>query len=188
MGKMHAEGVTLIELMVTLAVISILLAVGIPAIGNLIATNRMSAAVNDLVSTLHLARSEALKNAESVSVCASTNWASDAPSCDGTDLAAGWIVFVDNVIDNNDVDAGETVVLKHAQLHDGIQLTAPPTVSFSASGSLENPLLGDVDFLFCDKRGNLDTGGGVAAGRWVQISQMGRPRVFSNVDQVDCGS
>ena len=185
---MHAEGVTLIELMVTLAVVSVLLAVGIPAIGNLISTNRMSTAVNDLVSSLHLARSEALKTGESVSICASTNWDSDAPSCGGIDLAGGWIVFVDDVNDNNSVDAGELVVQTHAPMPDSVDVTAPPTVSFSASGALENPLLGDIDFLFCDSRGNLDTGGGIAAGRWVQVSPTGRPRVFSGVDQVDCGS
>ena len=94
MGKMHAEGVTLVELMVTLAVVGLLLAVGVPAVRDLIATSRMSTAVNDLVSSLHLARSEALKTSDRVSVCASTNWDSLAPGCDGLDLADGWIVFV----------------------------------------------------------------------------------------------
>ena len=188
MGKMHAEGVTLIELMVTLAVVAVLLAVGIPAIGNLISTNRMSTAVNDLVSSFHLARSEALKTGESVSVCASTNWDSDAPSCSGIDLAGGWIVFIDDINDNNSVDAGELLVQTHAPMPDGIDVTAPPIVSFSASGVLENPLAGNVDFLLCDSRGDYDTGGGIAAGRWVQVSPTGRPRIFNKVEQVACGA
>lgn len=187
MGKMHAEGVTLLELMVTLAVVAVLMAVGIPAIGDLIATNRMSAAVNDLVSSLHLARSEALKTGDRVSVCASTNWDSAAPSCNGIDLSDGWIVFVDSITQNDDVDPGEAVVLTHQQLPDTIDLTAPQIVSFAASGALENPVPGEVDLLLCDSRADRDAGGGIAAGRWVQISQTGRPRIFSKVDQVVCG-
>ena len=187
MGKMHAEGVTLIELMVTLAVAGVLLAVGIPAIGDFIATNRMSAAVNDLVSSFHLARSEALKTGDRVSVCASTNWDSAAPSCNGNDLADGWIVFVDSITQNDDVDPGETVVLTHEPLPDVIDLTAPQIVSFAASGVLKNPQPGEVDFLLCDNRADRDTGGGIAAGRWVQISPTGRPRIFSKVSQVVCG-
>ena len=187
MGKMHAEGVTLLELMVTLAVVGVLLAVGVPAIGDLIATNRMSAAVNDLVSSLHLARSEALKTGDRVSVCASTNSDSITPVCNGNNLADGWIVFVDNVTQNDNVDAGEAVVLKHGQLPDVIDLTAPQIISFSGSGVLENPQPGEVDFLLCDSRVDRDTGGGIAAGRWVQVSQTGRPRIFSKVNQVVCG-
>jgi type IV fimbrial biogenesis protein FimT len=187
MGKMHAEGVTLIELMVTLAVVGVLLAVGIPAIGDLIATNRMSSAVNALVSSVHLARSEALKTGDRVSVCASTNWDSAAPSCNGNNLADGWIVFVDSITQNNNVDPGETVVLTHEPLPDVIDLIAPQIVTFAASGVLKTPQPGEVDFLLCDSRADRDTGGGIAAGRWVQISQMGRPRIFSRVDQVICG-
>ena len=187
MGKMHAEGVTLLELMVTLAVVGVMLAVGVPAIGDLIATNRMSAAVNDLVSSLHLARSEALKTGDRVSVCASSSWDSAAPGCDGDDFADGWIVFVDSVTQNDSVDPGETVVLKHGQLADVIDITAPQIITFSASGVLENPEPGEVDFLLCDIRADRDMGGGIAAGRWVQVSQTGRPRIFSKVDQVICG-
>jgi len=186
MGKMHAEGVTLVELMVTLAVVGLLMAVGIPAVRDLIATNRMSTAVNDLVSSLHLARSEALKTGDRVSVCASANWDSAAPGCSGDDLAGGWIVFVDSVTENDGVDPGEAVLLAHEPLPEVIELTAPPIISFAASGVLDNPQPGEVDLLLCDNRADLDTGGGIAAGRWVQVSPMGRPRIFSKVDQVIC--
>ena len=50
MGKMHEDGVTLIEAVVTLAVISVVLAIGVPAVRDIVATNRMSSAVNDLVT------------------------------------------------------------------------------------------------------------------------------------------
>ena len=188
MGKMHAEGVTLIELMVTLAVVGLLLAVGVPAVRDLIATSRMSTAVNDLVSSLHLARSEALKTSDRVSVCASTNWDSLAPDCNGLDLADGWIVFVDSIGQNDSVDPGEVVLLTHEPLTEAIDLTAPAIISFSAAGFLDNPLPGEVDFLLCDDRVDHDTGGGIAAGRWVQVSPTGRPRIFSKVDQVICGT
>ena len=61
MGKMHAEGVTLVELLVTLAVVATVLTLGIPTFTAFLQNNRMSAAANDVLSSMHLARSEALK-------------------------------------------------------------------------------------------------------------------------------
>ena len=95
-------------------------------------------------------------------------------------------MFVDSVADNDEVDDGELVVLTHSEMPDGIELTAPSIVSFSASGLLTNPAVDDVEFQLCDARGDQDTGGGIAAGRRIELSATGWPRVLSQVDQVAC--
>lgn len=56
-----AKGFTLIELMVTLAVLAILAAVGIPSFQRLAAENRVSSQANSTQAALQFARSEALK-------------------------------------------------------------------------------------------------------------------------------
>jgi len=65
----HA-GLTLIELMVTLAVAIVLLAIGIPAFQGLASSNRASTQANGLVTALNLARSEAISRGIPVAVCA----------------------------------------------------------------------------------------------------------------------
>lgn len=59
-------GFTLIELMVTLAVLAILLTVGVPDFQAFIQKNRISAAANTLISALNLARSEAISRGSDV--------------------------------------------------------------------------------------------------------------------------
>ena len=85
-------GFTLTELMITLAIISILLMVGVPSLKTFMQGNQLVAATNELVSALHVARSEAIKLNRRVTVCES----SDGALCDTTgSWNNGWIVFVD---------------------------------------------------------------------------------------------
>jgi type IV fimbrial biogenesis protein FimT len=193
MGKMHAEGVTLIELMVVLAVLSTVLALGVPAFREFQATNRMSAAANDLVTGIHVARSEALKRRQTVTLCASADFTSDAPTCAaGGGFEQGWLVFADQNA-NGAVDAGDTVVARGSPLPPDIGANsawdnggagAPFYISFAPGGfPVDLPAAGTPcvrNLQLCDARGDKDVGGGIAAGRWLQLSATGRPMIFRN--------
>jgi type IV fimbrial biogenesis protein FimT len=198
MGKMHAEGVTLIELLVTLAVLAAVLAIGIPAFGDFFANNRMSAAVNDMVSALHLARSEAVKRRSTITLCASSDWQSGSPSCTAANgPEQGWIVFADPNA-NAVRDAGEAIVDSHGPLpqaiadriswvdEDGNGAT-PFYVSFAPTGFRQD-LVGlprcAAHLQLCDDRGDREVTGGVAAGRWIVISPTGRPRILAERAQL----
>lgn len=65
-------GFTLIELMVTLAVIAITLSIGVPSFQGIVSDNRMSGAANNLIGAMNVARSEAIKRGRSVNVTASS--------------------------------------------------------------------------------------------------------------------
>ena len=84
-------GFTLIELIVTLAVVSIVLVTGIPALNSMSINNRLSAQNNNILGSLNLARSEAIKRGRVTTICAS----SDSATCDTTEWKSGWIVFLD---------------------------------------------------------------------------------------------
>jgi len=88
------QGLTLIELMVTLAVAIVLLAVGIPAFQSMIANHRAAALTNRMVSTLTLARTEAMGRATPVAVCPRK---AGKVECDtsATAWSNGWLVFTD---------------------------------------------------------------------------------------------
>ncbi len=88
----NTRGFTLLELMVTLLVSSILLAIAVPAFRSVVQQNRLAAAVNSLVGAFAIARSEAVKRGVNVTVCPSgggTNCNNAAP------WQNGWLVFTD---------------------------------------------------------------------------------------------
>lgn len=88
--KNHQAAFTLIELMVTLAVMAVVIGIAVPSFTTLIHTNRVKTLTEDLASSVNLARMEALKRGKRVSVCAS----SDGIACSGQ-WTDGWIIFLD---------------------------------------------------------------------------------------------
>jgi len=100
------RGVTLIELMVTLSVLGVLLAVGVPAYTSVTRANQISAQSNNLLQTFTLARSEALKRGLRVSVCPIRN--DDTSACQtAADWAGGWMVFEDDFGNAGTIDPGD---------------------------------------------------------------------------------
>lgn len=87
------SGFTLIELMVTVVILAILLGIAAPSFQNIITNQRVSAYANELLSSAMLARSEALKNNQTVVLCAS----SSGTGCVGT-WTDGWIVIRDTTV------------------------------------------------------------------------------------------
>jgi type IV fimbrial biogenesis protein FimT len=84
------SGFSLLEVMTAVALISILLALAAPSFRDFTRNNRVTAANNDLVSALNLARSEATRRSTPVTICASANGTTCGAA---TDWASGWIVF-----------------------------------------------------------------------------------------------
>ena len=101
------SGFTLLELMVTVAVAALLLAIGVPTFQSMVRNNRIAAHTNDFMSSLNLARSEANKRGRRVVLCKSDKTdniaaCTAANNCCTTSTGnweQGWIVFVD--ADNN---------------------------------------------------------------------------------------
>ncbi|MBC5785003.1 GspH/FimT family pseudopilin [Ramlibacter sp. USB13] len=115
--KSNSRGLTLIELLVTLAVMGILSMLVIPSFSVLLAKRAVQAAASDVASDLRLARSEAVKRSNYVTVCRST----DASTCAAAgSWHTGWVVFLD-LNGNGAIDgAGDTILRVHQEVS-GIQ-------------------------------------------------------------------
>lgn len=103
------HGFTLIELIVVVAMISIVAVLAGPNLGTFMTRNKITTQTNNFVASLIVARSEAAKRVSSVTVCIG-NTAQD--TCVGgsyTNWEDGWIAFIDL---NGDavIDVGETVI------------------------------------------------------------------------------
>ncbi len=114
------SGFSLIELIVTLSVAAIILSIGVPGFQTIVQNNRMSADLNRLVTDLNLARMEAIKRGEDVTICKKNTASTDCDNASTWDF--GWIVFNDPDRDGV-VDADEEIIRVNAELDTGISLT-----------------------------------------------------------------
>jgi type IV fimbrial biogenesis protein FimT len=104
--RLRHAGFTLVELMVTVTVSVILIAIAAPSFGTLLLKRSVQVAADNLVSDLRFARSEAIKLSRTVSVCSATT----STSCSaGASWKDGWIVFVDADGDGT-LDAGDQIL------------------------------------------------------------------------------
>lgn len=113
------KGFTLVELMMTLAVLAILLGIAVPGFQSTFASNRLITTTNDLVSAVQLIRMEAIRKNHRVSLCRSD----DGASC-GTGTGTwtnGWVIFDDPDHDAT-VDTGEAVLRRATSTPSGITI------------------------------------------------------------------
>ncbi len=94
-SRQHQRGVTLIEILVTLTVMAILLAVAVPGVQALMLSNRLRNLGNDFTMAVQRSRSEAMSQNQCVVLCMSSTTASAAPFCQnsGTNWAIGWVAY-----------------------------------------------------------------------------------------------
>ena len=117
MTHMRAQsqpGFSLIELMVTIAVLGILLTVAVPSFTDVVLGSRLRSYANDFLASVFQARGEAIKRNAVVNLCASSN----GTSCTVSNWEQGWIVL-----------ASGTVIQRHAALSPGLKMTESGAVN-----------------------------------------------------------
>ena len=92
-----SKGFTLVEMMVTVAIVAILAAIAFPSFSYVLRNNRVRTQANDIISAFNLARNEAITRSRGVSVCAADTRNGVPTACGAADdWNYGWIVFVDD--------------------------------------------------------------------------------------------
>ena len=175
----RVRGVTLLEALVVLALLGILVGLAAPALSDLRARHQLQGQAEGLLESLVLARSEALRRQQRVTLCA----LAASQTCDPQgQWQQGWLVFVD--ANNTGQREAQEVVL---QVHDAVlppmrlraNLTLKGYFSYGADGRSQS------------------TSGSFMSGTWrfchdawpvgwkVVSNALGRPRVEKSTTQ-DC--
>ena len=119
MNARRMRGVTLVEALTVIAILSVLAGAGVPAFVDLVRTQRARAAALDLVDDLALARSEAIKRATPVAL---------RPAAGG--WSAGWTVRVAGGLRDGEV------VERRDGTGAGVSIEAPATIVYDRDGRL----------------------------------------------------
>ena len=193
-GKRRHFGFTLMELMVVLAIASVIMGLAVPNFRTFIRNSRLTSSANDLLGSISLARTEAIKRQLPVAVCATTDPNATPPVCSGAwsqGASSAWVVWVDAdndwVPDNN---VNEPVLQRHSALDASITLRSDNNgrIKYQLTGFASPPSGGitpTANIAMCDSRGTVATVGGLSAARAVRVSATGRPRVSRSTTEVD---
>lgn len=173
--RQNNRGFTIPELVIALGIVAIVLSVAVPGFNNTLKDNRLAGALNNIITDIHFARSEAVKRDARVIMCRSANPNQAEPSCSGTAKVwtDGYIIFADDGNYTNDhYDAGTDVLLRRGQqAATGLRLRTNATwnedLEFNPNGTTnENNAVAQM--AICDDRGE-------AKGRNVTVAPSGIP-------------
>lgn len=141
--RLHRQqGFTLVELLVTFAIVAILVSLAVPSFSRLIAQWQRDNVTRALATDLQQARSEAIKSSRKVVICPSTNTTASTPTCSGaSEWKSGWLVFVDTNADSEFKASDADVLLTTGPSSSGVT-TMESSDSVKALVFLPNGLLG----------------------------------------------
>ena len=158
------NGLTLPELIVSLSIISVLSTSGLSGMQTFIQENRMAAEINQFVTVLHLARSEAVKHGQRMLLCPS----SDGHNCGySKDWVSGWLLFAS---EDRERDNDEALLQAGSPISAGIRMSSSnfrKRIVYQPDGRSPGT---NTSFTFCDSHQR-------AKPRVICLSNTGRPRL-----------
>ncbi|WP_090443515.1 GspH/FimT family pseudopilin [Duganella sp. CF458] len=122
-------GFTLLELMIVLAILSILFASALPELGNMLAGRQLRTASAELLAAINDTRAQAIARRRVVTLLA-----------EGGDWQQGWVIIIDANA-NRSLDEGEAILFRHRAAPERLRVrakftdnTAPAYISYNAAG------------------------------------------------------
>jgi len=137
----HARGFTLIELMVTVTLLSILMALAFPSMGAWLRNSRVRAASESLQNGLRLAQAEALRRSRQVVFSLTTNTTPQAGGFTATANGTTWSINTVPLLTDETAQFVEGGVLTSVAAD--VAVTGPAAICFNSLGRIvANPAPG----------------------------------------------
>lgn len=175
--RRRSRGFSLLELMVTITVAGILLAVALPSFRDVIHRNQVTSASNTLLASLAYARTEAINRGQMVSMCPSA----DGSTCTAAAvaLAPGWIVYTypaGAASANKAAVPASTLLLRAtgAQAGVSVQAKSAEVITFGQQGQLKSATTpASLTFITCFTTGSSGVGQSTTAVPGAQLAVGG---------------
>ncbi len=171
----RSRGFTLLELMITIVVAAILVAIALPGFRDLIHRNQVSSASNALLASLSYARTEAITRGQIVSMCPGSKASGCASG--GTVYDTGWIVYTypaGAASTNKAYVAGTSTLLRATGQQSGVSILSlgSTVISFGLQGQLK-PSAPTLSFDTCYRSGSTGAGESTSKAPGVQLNVNG---------------
>lgn len=169
------SGFSLLELMITIAVIAVLLAIAVPSFRDVIRRNQISSASNELLASIAYARTEAIDRGQLVSMCPSS---SGTGCTGGTAFEPGWIIYTypAGAASANEKFAGSAILLRTIGARSGVSIQSndipKAVITFGLQGQLR-PGTPPLGFVTCARTGASGIGESTQAARGVGLNVNG---------------
>jgi len=163
------DGFSLMELMITLGVAGVLLAVAFPNFTQMIQGQRLKTQTNDTLAAIIYAKSEALKRRSTVTVCAMKTNVDNQCGSSVSEWANGWIVF--NDVNGDGVVSIDDEVLRSRGDYKKLKSVGSIT-GFVFDGEGIADTSGDIEFCYDKAAGNKM--------RRISMTPAGNPAITSH--------
>ena len=190
MKRRTQSGFTLYELLITLLIVGVVLTLGIPNLSEFTRNSRVTSTSNDLHAAFHMARSEAARAKNNVTICASANSMAAAADCGGT-WDQGYIIFMDDNADQLRNAVGETILRAQPAAAEGITLAVEADATYfmyASSGLGRRDVATNVPvsrIMICDDRGTAETSQDYSAARLFVSTPLGRATIIRDLTTVE---
>jgi len=181
-NRVTANGFTLIELIVTIALLAILMAVAVPSLMTFQRNSELTSFSNTMLASINAARGEAMKRGRSAMMT----------PADGTNWSSGWVVFVDMDGDRAYASTTDLTLLKREAppsyltvSGNGTLVAVPPYIMFDSSGYSKTKSGGFGASTFEVKRNDVSGTEQLSQTRRIKIASTGRVRVCTPTSSSD---
>jgi type IV fimbrial biogenesis protein FimT len=178
--KRHNQGFNLIEMLMVMAIATIVLAFGVPGFQTIAGTSNTATISNEFLNALAMARNEAIQRGYPVYICSTADATVATPTCHSTssiNWENGWLMMLDEDDDGDFTDQSENPLLVHETIRSDYSLNGETSVKnligFEATGFAKQ---NGIIVLCSPKVVNFATDKEYA--RVISVNGSGRSRVF----------